>query len=299
LFFIIPFIIRWLKPDVVIEPAHFGPFNLPKKINRVTVIHDLTPLLFPQLHRWHSQILQRLFLRRILKRTSLVITNSNHTAKDIISHFPFCKDKTVVVYPHLLRLEHIVPDSGIFNKFNIHQPYFLFTGTIEPRKNLPLLLKAFQKVCSESDKQVMLVIAGGKGWKSDSFYDALSNHSFADRIICTGYVTDSHLSALYKNALAFVYPSLYEGFGLPVAEALSAGLPILVSRSSGMTEAGGDAPLYFNPGSPVELSEQMHQILNDEMLRKSLSIKSLQQADKMKSYNFAMEFLKTIEVRFH
>jgi glycosyltransferase involved in cell wall biosynthesis len=267
LFFIIPFLLRRAKADVVIEPAHFGPFNLPSRIKRVTVIHDLTPLIFPHFHRWHSQVLQRIFLKRILKRTDLIIANSDHTAMDIRKMFPFTGSRIRKIYPGVRTDFGAEPDYDVIRKYNLTSGYFLFVGTIEPRKGLGTLLEAFRIYKSIAGNNRQLVIAGGKGWKADDFYVQLESHPFRSDIHVIGYIPTNELPSVYKGATALIYPSLYEGFGFPVVEALMFGKPVITSRNSSLTEAGSDLALYFETGQVQQLADQMMDVADNESLR--------------------------------
>lgn len=282
----IPRLIKKLNPDIVIEPAHFGPFNIQKRIKRVTIIHDLTPIKFPHWHRLHSQLLQRFFLRGILKRASLVLTNSKNTLKDLNSHYPFTSEKSIMIYPGI-DPSYSVPEKEIGLK---KEPFLLFTGTIEPRKNLITLLKAYQLFREQNKNKFKLIITGGKGWKSDEFYSELEQHPFFEDIELKGYVSKEELKELYKKATVFIYPSLYEGFGFPVAEAMNCGAPCIASQSSSLTEVGGDAVLYFNPENVNELAQNILAITESEKLQKELIIKGKIQANKFKWSNFAKEF---------
>ncbi|TVQ43161.1 MAG: glycosyltransferase family 1 protein [Saprospirales bacterium] len=271
LFLLIPAILRKEKVDVVIEPAHFGPFNLPKQVKRITVIHDLTPLLFPNFHRFHSQFLQRLFLKRILKNADLIISNSNHTQKDIERVFPFASNKTVMIYPGL----------GLNSSEIIQQPipreigtdYFLTVGTIEPRKNHILILDAFELFKKQNPGNVQLVICGAMGWKSQPFFDRLKDHPFREFICLSGFVEDGVLLSLYKNALAMVYPSTYEGFGLPVAESIAAGTIPITTPFSSIREVAGNNPFYLNELKAKDLSELMERVykLSSEEIKTIIS----------------------------
>lgn len=257
LFFVIPFILRREKVDVVIEPAHFGPFNLPAKMTRVTMIHDLTPFLFPQYHRWHSQWLQQTFLKTILKRTDIILSNSKNTSRDIETTFPFAKEKIKTIY--LGKDEFYKPaiNNSALSALGIQQPYFHFVGTIEPRKDLRTLLRAYTKFRQTNENKVQLVIAGGKGWKSDAFFKDYENHSFRDDIILTGYVDKSCLPVLHTYSIALIYPSIYEGFGLPILEALSCGGTVITAQNSSLTEVGGGLALYFATNNEQSLYEVM------------------------------------------
>ena len=256
LFFLIPAICRRVKADMVIEPAHFGPFNLPHRIKRVTVIHDLTPILFPAYHRFHSQLLQKIFLKVILKRSHLVLTNSAHTRKDVEGHYPFCKGKT----------EDILLGRDTFFKLDTdpieEEPYFLNVGTIEPRKNLNVLLKGWEEYRRRNGPVKRLVIAGAPGWKSNDFYQSLKDHPFADSIELKGYLPKETLRRHYANAMAFIYPSLYEGFGFPILEALSCGCHVICSDTSSHPEVGGDYAGYFPPQDTAQLVDLMMAVDN-------------------------------------
>lgn len=290
LFFLIPLILRLLRVDVVIEPAHFGPFNLPKSIRRITVIHDVTPLLFPQYHRWHGQILQRLFLKRILKKTHLILTVSQHTAKDIRRIFPFTNPKIKVIPLGRDLSFSPTPDQSVLDKWQIKTPYFISVGTIEPRKNLLVLLDAYQQFRDQNESAVALLIVGGKGWKYQSFYDKLAQHAYRNDIYLLGYVDKADLPVLYTHALALIYPSLYEGFGLPVLEAMTCGTVIICSNRSSLPEVGGTAALYFDPENTLELLEHLHSIATNGKLSAQRQVLSLQQAVTFSWKQYAQSF---------
>ncbi|MCF8236756.1 MAG: glycosyltransferase family 4 protein [Saprospiraceae bacterium] len=260
LFLIVPFILWWNRVDAVIEPAHFGPFNLPKRIKRVTVIHDLTPLLFPQYHRFHSQWLQRIFLKRILSKASLIVANSTYTADDIRRFFPFTRGKVASILlgydPSMQRVE----DTAVLKNLEITSPFWLAVGTIEPRKNLVRLLEAYRLFRESHDARVCMVIVGERGWKSEPFFEALEHHPFRADILLTGYVSQHQLTALYSLAIGLVYPSEYEGFGLPVLEAFACGCPVICSNVSSLPEVGGDTAWYVDPLDEKSIAGSMIQL---------------------------------------
>lgn len=260
LFFIVPIILWWNRVDAVVEPAHFGPFNLPRRIKRITVIHDLTPLLFPQYHRFHSQLLQKIFLRGILRKASLIVANSAFTASDIDRVFPFTSGKVV---PILLGFEpEMTPvlESTLLTELNVEKPFWLAVGTIEPRKNLVRLLEAYQQFRTSTKVRVPLIIVGERGWKAESFFEALAQHPNKSDIHLTGYVTRDQLNALYSHAIGLVYPSEYEGFGLPVLEAFACGCPVICSRVSSLPEVGGDVAWYVDPYGVTDLADHMERL---------------------------------------
>ena len=280
LFFVVPLVLLWHRVDAVLEPAHFGPFNLPKRIKRITMIHDLTPLRFPHYHRFHSQLLQRIFLKGILRRADLILANSRHTAADIAAFFPFAEAKTKVILlgcdPAIRPAAHLpLPDD-----LQVKQPYWLNVGTIEPRKNLIRLLEAYSRFRNATGEKVQLVITGQKGWKSEPFFEALAVHPYHEDIVLTGYVSDEDLSKLYSHALAMIYPSEYEGFGLPVLEAMSCGCPVICSSVSSLPEVGGEVAFYFEPNSSDALAQHMIAVHGMSLSeRKTLHERALHRAD--------------------
>ncbi len=276
----IPYLLRKAKVDVVIEPGHFGPFNLPKSIRRITVIHDLTPLLFPEMHTFHGQLLQKIFLPGILRRADHILVNSAYTHSDLVKFFPFCKDKTTVTL--LGKEAHFQPDirPDILKKYGIEPPYFLYTGTIEPRKNLQTLLKAFDLFKKKSGLPHQLVWVGKSGWKNKEIFESIEQSAFRQAIVQTGYVPGTELPALYSQAEAFVYPSLYEGFGLPVLEAMACGQPVISSNVSSLPEVGGEAALYIDPKDHEALANHLLRLAQDPGFRKAKAEASLLQAAK-------------------
>lgn len=292
LFFVIPYILRKHKIDAVFEPAHFGPFNLPKKIKRITMIHDLTPILLPQYHRWHSQILQRIFLKSILKNTDWILTNSRHTQEDVQKVFPFANAKTSYVYLGKHPSFKPTPNPSRISQLGLKKPYFMYVGTIEPRKNLLTLFKSFELFCMENSS-VDLVIVGQLGWKSEEFEAALKKHPFRNRIHLTGFVAFSDLPILYTHSIALVYPSEYEGFGLPIIEALACGTQVIAANNSSLKEIGEGAAVFFDTHNPEDLYEKMRLVYD---LSPEDDFKTrIQHADNFSWKKCAESFLEKIE----
>jgi glycosyltransferase involved in cell wall biosynthesis len=281
LFLVLPMVFRRLNVDAVLEPAHFGPFGVPKRAKRITVIHDLTPVIMPRFHRWHSQLLQRVFLKWILRKADLVISNSHSTTHDLHRLYPFTEAKTRTI--PLGRDESFAKTQQpeVLEQYGISQPYFISVGTIEPRKNLAALLRAFETF-RERGGTAQLILVGGRGWKSKTVFDALGRHKYREDIKVIGFVPRSELPALYSMSLGLVYPSLYEGFGLPVLEAMSCGTPCLLANTSSLPEVGGQAALYFEPGDVTTMAGLMSRLADDKALRDRMSAESLS-----RSHNFS------------
>jgi glycosyltransferase involved in cell wall biosynthesis len=240
----IPQAIKQLKPDVVVEPCHFGPFRISDTIKKVTFIHDITPVSHPQFHAKNSVLLHKLLLPGILKRANLIITNSEHTKSDLIREFVYSKGKTEVIYPGTQNLNRL-KFSPIDDIDVVNQKYILHVGTLEPRKNLSFLLKAFEEI-KLLRPELKLIISGKEGWKNKPFFDALKIHPNREDITVTGYLEKEQIVTLYRHAECMLFTSNYEGFGIPLLEAMEIGCPIITADNSAQKEVCKDAAVYIN-----------------------------------------------------
>jgi len=290
LFFIIPIIARFLKVDAVFEPAHFGPFNLPSRVKRITMIHDLTPILFSKYHRFHSQLLQKIFLKNILRQADLVLSNSQNTTKDLEQVYPFTKTKIKTILLGKEMTYQPTASRSFHELHDIDDPYFLYVGTIEPRKNLSMLLDAFLLFREEYSLKIRLLIVGQKGWKADEFYQILEEHPFRNDILLTGFVEQKYLPELYSHSLGLIYPSEYEGFGLPVVEALSCGTNVICPKNSSLTEVGGDLAFYFPTNDTKALVELMHLVAKQGEEVKRKRVAGPEWTNRFSWKNYAEEF---------
>lgn len=292
-FYQIPRVIKKIAPDVVLETTHFGPFRLPDSIKRVTVIHDLSTFLFPHYHTWLIRTLERIFLPGIIKKSVRLITVSNSTKKDLMEHFGVPESKiSVIPLAAETRFAKTV-DQSVLTRLKIVAPYFLCLGVVQPRKNVPTLLRAYEKFRNNSEQVYQLVLVGQVGWKSKSILQEIERHAYKDDIILTGHLPDEDLPALYSMSQAFIYPSFYEGFGLPLLEAMSCGVPCIASKSSSIPEVGGDAPLYFEPNDVDLLYDCMRSIILKEETGICKSKLSLRQAEE---FNWELTGKQTLEV---
>lgn len=287
-FIIIPLLAILYKVNIVIEPAHFGPFFLPKKIKRVTVIHDLSAVLFPQWHSFYSSTLQKIFLKKILKNADLVISNSHFTENEIGKYYPFTKSKIQTIYPGVMTDNKT--DEELIDIET--RPYFLYVGTLEPRKNLTLLLDAFELYKNQTNSNIQLFIVGAKGWKIASFFEKYHQHKYKNDIQILGFVSRATLNQYYENCEAFIYPSQYEGFGFPVIEAMQHGATCITTDKSSMSEISYPYALYFTNNDSFSLSEKMLQVNNFKNVN---SITEIVQHTKKYNWSiFAETLIKTL-----
>lgn len=252
---------------------YFPPTQNTKNI---ATIFDMTPIIFPQLHQEKTLLLDKLRFKRIADKADQIIAISDCSKKDYLKYYP--GKQVEVINPasseKFFKKINLKKQITVLKKFNLQKGYFLSVCTLEPRKNLEKLITAYLKTNLDNK----LVLVGTKGWKNDQLMDLISK--YPQKIIVTGFITDQELAVLYKNALCFIYPSLYEGFGIPVLEALSSNIPVITSNVSSLPEVGGDAVLYINPQKEVEIKDALLRISKDEKLRKELIKKGKVQARK-------------------
>lgn len=263
-----------------IDVMHFLHFNAPIYYRRpfVVSVHDLTRFFFPaqknksNFHQWAYELV----FKNAINNSKKIITVSEHTRTDLIRHFPNLSQKVSVVY------------EGVdIEKFNtkkaseeslISRPYILFAGVWMTHKNLPRLLGAFKKIIERGYEGNLVITGEGKKHHVDVPKIA-ENMGLKKRVIFPGYVTDGQLKDLFQNADLFVFPSLYEGFGLPSLEALACGTPVVASRVSSIPEILGDAALYFDPYSVDDMADKIYMLLRDQLLRAKLVELGLQRSN--------------------
>lgn len=250
------------------------PLMIPAKA--VVTIHDLVPFLMPEVSNFKTWWTHRL-LRHTIQRVRRIIAVSANTAQDLSRVIPDLRVPVVTI--HEGPRPWFTPASKPRFEGTGTDPsdYFLAVGTLEPRKNLALLLRAYQRATEIDPSLPPLIVAGKLGWKNHAFESLLSDPALASRVHLAGYVTDERLLELFRGARAFVYPSLYEGFGLPVVEAMACGTPVITSAVSSLPEVGGDAALYVDPHDETGLSERLL-AMRDDHLRDDLRERGLRQA---------------------
>lgn len=234
-----------------IDILHSFNWNLPpvKNAKIVATVFDMTPELFPQFHENKTVQLDLIRLERIKKYADLVITISENSKKDFLQFAQ--KEWVEVIYPGVSDIFfdklNKYKTQQILRKYNLTSGYILSVGTLEPRKNIKNIIEAYLK----SGVKEKLVLAGGSGWKNSELTHLLENNK--EKIITTGFVLREELPYLYKQASCLVYPSFYEGFGIPILEAQASGCPVITSSISSLPEAGGTGAIYVDPYSVEDI----------------------------------------------
>jgi len=256
--------------DVFWGPGHRLPRYLPRSIARVVTIHDLVWKHAGETMRPLSRFMDSTLMPEAVRLADRVIAVSRSTADALEAEFPAARGKVRVVYPGATELE--APDGPeSLSALGVDQPYFLFVGTLEPRKNLKRLLGAYARLPESLRLACRLVIAGGKGWGGVNVPQLLASMGLTEQVTVTGYVTDAQLSSLYAHAHFLAMPSLYEGFGLPLIEAMSFGVPVITSNISSLPEVAGEAGLLVDPLDEGAIANGLSRLLTDETLHAALA----------------------------
>lgn len=249
------------------------------------IIPDLTHVLFPEWHTGKPKLTGRLLLRRALRNARIIVAISKHTREDILRYAggQIAANKVSVAYIACEEVFYrpVAEDEvdRVRRKYSLRSKFVLTVGTIEPRKNLPALIKAFAEVAA-AVKDVELTVVGRKGWKWRDTFDAADRSGVRERIRFLEYVPPGDLPALYAGAEMFVYPSLYEGFGIPPLEAMACGVPVITSNTSSLPEVVGDAAIQVTPTDTPALRDHMVRLLQDQNLRAQSSRAGREQAAK-------------------
>jgi glycosyltransferase involved in cell wall biosynthesis len=274
---------------------HGTNYEIPFWSRRPTVltIHDLSSMLHPGVHK--NELTERASWRMpfMAKRASRIITPSNSIKKELCEGFQIPPDKVSVTpeapRPVFKRRE----DPELLRRLGIEGDFILFVGTIEPRKNLRLLVEAFEQMLRNTSLSPKLVIAGGKGWMMDDFGSFIDKKGVTDRVCLTGYLQDEELCALYSTCKVFIYPSLYEGFGLPPLEAMACGAPVITSQTPALMETVGNAARLVDPKNVDDVARAMTEMLSDPTAREHYAELG---KSHVKQFSWEQTALKTLEV---
>lgn len=274
---LLPGILRRVRPDLVHFTNYLAP--LAGDIPFVVSFHDMSLSVVPQLHTLKKRLLTASLLPYVARKARRILAPSESTRRDVIRVLGVDPGRVRVV-PYagdeLFRPAQEGPER-LARDYGVRQPYFLYVGTLEPRKNLARALRAFARVVATLPEH-SFVLVGQKGWKYQDVFEAAALPALAGRVRFLGYVPEPDLPLLYTHALASVYPSLYEGFGFPVVEAMGCGTPVLTSRSSSLVEIAEGAAVLVDPLDEQALADALLALATDTGLRRDLSKKGLARA---------------------
>ena len=259
--------------DVLLAALTIAPARPP--VPTVPVVHDLTPLTHPEWHRKRTVAAFVPWIERTVGEAARLIAVSQATAAELAALFPETSGRVDVIENGVEERFHPASDEAASRNRRAMsakgRPYILFVGTLEPRKNIARLVGACERLWRDRPESPDLLLAGGDGWKSEPLLARIASSAFAGRIHRAGYVRAEELPELYRAAEIFCYPSLAEGFGLPVLEAMACGVPVVVSNAPALVEVAGDAALAVSPEDEEELAAALVRLLEDEPLRRELS----------------------------
>jgi len=283
------------KPDIF-----FAQFNAPPRIKckLVTAIHDLSFEHLPETFRWHEAARMRFAIRRTAVRSDHIVACSEYSRQDVLQTYSLPQDRVTAI--HLAAAPSLRSEMDperldtIRAKYGLPSDFILGLGSIQPRKNLKRLIEAYAKLAETSDVP-KLVLAGKRAWLYVDSVDAAAEHGVGDRVIFTGFVPQEELAALYSAAKIFVYPSFFEGFGLPPLEAMQCGTPVITGDKTSLPEVVGDAGLMVDPFDLTAIANAMHRLLTDGQLRADLSARGIDRATKFSWTKTARQTLSVFE----
>jgi glycosyltransferase involved in cell wall biosynthesis len=280
--------------DLFWSPLHRLPVFLPEKMASVVTIHDLVWKHSGDTMRPINRWLDSRLMPEAVRKSDRVIAVSASTARDIKIEMPFAYGKVRTISLGNSVVGTPLPLAAL-SDLGLYGPYFLFVGTLEPRKNLGRLLEAFSRLSTTEVGGAVLAIAGGVGWGGVDVDDLIHQWGLQGRVRKLGYVSDQQLATLYAHALFLAMPSLYEGFGLPILEALSRGVPVLTSDISSMPEVAGAAAVLVSPYSVDSISNGLATLLGDNVFRLQLASRAVASAARFNWDQAALETMATFE----
>jgi glycosyltransferase involved in cell wall biosynthesis len=251
-------------------------------------IHDMVWKLHGETMVRLGRLVEALLMPSSLRKADRIIAVSEATAQSIVAFYPDVEAKITVIH-EASSLQHLRPSDEPCPQ----QPYMLFVGTIEPRKNLENILRAFRSLIAAGGDTHRMVIVGNVGWKNENIHRLLRDVTLSSRVVLLGHVPNERLVALYRGADFVVAPSLYEGFGLVVVEAMGFGKPVITANVSALPEVAGDAAILVDPTDVGAITAAMHRLINDRDLHKDLARRSL---TKAKAFSWDRTAAETLSV---
>lgn len=288
------------RPEKLFLPIQAAPVLLPHSLQVTATIHDLAFKRYPETFPFADRLKLNFMLEAAVKRADKLIAVSQSTKRDLLEFFPDLPESRIRVIYHGFDAELFGRETSKeklslkLKNFGLEQgAYALYVGALQPRKNLVRLIQAFEQV-KKNTPALRLVLAGEAAWLAQDIVAAREASPYRDDIILLGRVSFENLQALYQGARLFAFPSLYEGFGLPILEAFASGTPVLTARNSSLTEVAGDAALYCKAESVEDIAEQLERLWHDASLRQELVAKGQEQLKLFSWEKCAKETLEYI-----
>lgn len=282
-----PWIARKIRADLIHAPAFVGPMLT--SCPTVVTIHDLSFLRFPALFRPANRLYLKVMTRLSARRAQCLIAVSAYTADETAHLIGVPRERIAIIHHGVDPAFRPLPAAEVAafrQRCGLPEQFVLFVGTLEPRKNLTRLVEAFARI---RDGRIKLVLVGGKGWYYESLFARVEELGIGEDVMFAGYAPNAELPLWYNAAIALAYPSLYEGFGLPIIEAQACGTPVLTSNVSSLPEAAGDAALLVDPYDVEELATGLNRLLHDAALQKELRERGLLRASQFTWLRAAQE----------
>ena len=278
---------------------HFTRYILPNNI-KGKVILNIYDLVFEKyvetMESKNRESFKRSFYKSV-KRADQIITISESSKNELVEILKVPENKIHIVQPGIdfqkFNTKNSEVTKNVILKYSLPEDYILYLGTLEPRKNISSIIRAYGSLRNNNKITEKLVIAGKKGWLFSEIFDLIKSLDLGNEVILTDYVDESDKPAIYQNAKLFVFPSLYEGFGMPILEAMAAGIPVITSNTSAMPEVAGDAAILVNPLSIEEMSEAMLEVMNNDKLSNELISKGF---DRCKKFTWSNSANKLVEI---
>lgn len=276
------------------ELTHFFNYIIPPFVHgkKVVTIHDMVVKAYPETVRFRTKHLLNTGMKKSMKRADVIITDSEFSKSEIEKYFPQYSHKVQVVYCGVNSDKfYPVEDNSVIEKvkksLDIEGEYFLYLGTIEPRKNLERLIEAYSLLLKKDENVPRLVMAGGKGWLNSNIYQKVVELKLEKYVQFTKYIPDEDLCPLINGATAFVFPSIYEGFGMPPLEAMACGVPVVCSKEASLPEVVGDCAVMTDAYDPQSIADGMYRIYSDKALAEELRVRGLQRAKEFTWHRFS------------
>ncbi len=286
--------------DILFMPYPVLPIIRNPSLKTVVTFHDLSFEFLPEYQKFPKKYFLRLIPRLVANQATQIVAVSEFTKKSLLAEYGISPEKIEVIYEGVnfdwyQKTYSSEEKKAVFSSYNLRRPYILFVGTIQPRKNLERLVAAFSQLkhrFGAASAKLSLVLAGKQGWLADDIYAAPQEYNVADSVKFLGRVPDKDLPLLYQQAECLAFPSLFEGFGLPVLEAMAAGTPVVTSNVSSLPEVGGDAAFYVEPRDIESIATGLGEVLLNTDLRKSLVERGLRRVHEFSWENTARRLIE-------